>query len=156
MNVHKRCEKNVANNCGINTRDMAQILQELGISGDKLRRPKKVWWSCIQFCCGVLISVLIIENVNETWRQTVALFKPERFYCLLVIILLICMLFFSQASFSETIAGCRSAEQGDRGVLPGIAGVWLFDSMLFEKQRPELKWMTSIWFAHLLSKYFAT
>ena len=42
MNVHKRCEKNVANNCGINTRDMADILKELGISGDKLSKPKKV------------------------------------------------------------------------------------------------------------------
>ncbi|WAR20129.1 KPC2-like protein [Mya arenaria] len=36
MNVHKRCQKNVANNCGINTRDMAQILQEMGITTDKL------------------------------------------------------------------------------------------------------------------------
>ncbi|KAH9514541.1 Calcium-independent protein kinase C [Bulinus truncatus] len=57
--VHKRChqhivtkcpgsrdvsndEKNVANNCGTNTRDMAQILSEMGISGDKLRpKPQK-------------------------------------------------------------------------------------------------------------------
>lgn len=36
MNVHKRCQKNVANNCGINTRDMAQILQEMGLNTDKL------------------------------------------------------------------------------------------------------------------------
>lgn len=41
MNVHKRCEKNVANNCGINTRDMAQILQDLGITGDKLGSSRK-------------------------------------------------------------------------------------------------------------------
>jgi novel protein kinase C epsilon type len=32
MNVHKRCQKNVANNCGINPRQIALILQELGIS----------------------------------------------------------------------------------------------------------------------------
>ena len=36
LNVHRRCQKNVANNCGINTRDMAQILQEMGITTDKL------------------------------------------------------------------------------------------------------------------------
>ncbi|CAL1536968.1 unnamed protein product [Lymnaea stagnalis] len=44
MNIHKRCQKNVANNCGTNTRDMAQILSEMGISGDKLRPkpPKKM------------------------------------------------------------------------------------------------------------------
>ncbi|XP_059173318.1 calcium-independent protein kinase C [Physella acuta] len=42
MNIHKRCQKNVANNCGTNTRDMAQILSEMGISGDKLRpKPTK-------------------------------------------------------------------------------------------------------------------
>ncbi|XP_044728006.1 protein kinase C isoform X2 [Chrysoperla carnea] len=34
MNVHKRCQKNVPNNCGINTKQMAQILEEIGISPD--------------------------------------------------------------------------------------------------------------------------
>ena len=45
MNVHKRCQKNVANNCGINTKDMATVLNQLGISGDKLNasKRKKVW-----------------------------------------------------------------------------------------------------------------
>ena len=44
LNVHKRCQKNVANNCGINTRDLAQILQELGITSEKLSQKgrKKV------------------------------------------------------------------------------------------------------------------
>lgn len=41
MNVHKRCQKNVAKNCGINTKNMAQILNELGISGDKFSARKK-------------------------------------------------------------------------------------------------------------------
>ncbi|XP_074655655.1 calcium-independent protein kinase C-like isoform X2 [Tubulanus polymorphus] len=41
MNVHKRCQKNVPNNCGINTKEMSAIMQQLGISGDKLSRPKK-------------------------------------------------------------------------------------------------------------------
>ena len=41
MNVHKRCEKNVANNCGINTKDMAAVLNQLGISGDKLNASKR-------------------------------------------------------------------------------------------------------------------
>jgi len=52
MNVHKRCQKNVANNCGINTKEMAQILAAMGISTDKLgpppRKPNKV--SCTSFC----------------------------------------------------------------------------------------------------------
>jgi len=41
MNVHKRCQKNVANNCGINTKDMAAVLNQLGISGDKLNASKR-------------------------------------------------------------------------------------------------------------------
>lgn len=41
LNVHKRCSKNVANNCGINTKDMAKVLQELGICGDKLSTAKR-------------------------------------------------------------------------------------------------------------------
>lgn len=32
MNVHKRCQKNVANNCGINPKQVALLLQQLGIS----------------------------------------------------------------------------------------------------------------------------
>ncbi|XP_065200537.1 protein kinase C-like isoform X1 [Planococcus citri] len=32
MNVHKRCQKNVANNCGINVRHLAELLDEIGIS----------------------------------------------------------------------------------------------------------------------------
>ncbi|KAF4516850.1 hypothetical protein B566_EDAN006245 [Ephemera danica] len=41
MNVHKRCQKNVANNCGINTKQMAQILSAMGISTYKLTPTKR-------------------------------------------------------------------------------------------------------------------
>ncbi|ESO04662.1 hypothetical protein HELRODRAFT_78764 [Helobdella robusta] len=41
LNVHKRCLKNVPNNCGINTKYMAKVLQELGICGDKLGSTTK-------------------------------------------------------------------------------------------------------------------
>lgn len=40
MNVHKRCQKNVANNCGINTKEMAEILNEIGILPDKQGLPR--------------------------------------------------------------------------------------------------------------------
>ncbi|KAF5300530.1 hypothetical protein FQR65_LT09151 [Abscondita terminalis] len=44
LNVHKRCQKNVANNCGINTKQMADILTAIGVSPDKQtpRRSKYV------------------------------------------------------------------------------------------------------------------
>ena len=66
MNIHKRCQRNVANNCGTNTRDMAQILQEMGISWEKLGpqrgpRSKKVHPFCVSHvmlvhnkqCCSI-------------------------------------------------------------------------------------------------------
>jgi len=36
MTIHKRCEKNVAKNCGINTKDLAERLKELGLFGKKV------------------------------------------------------------------------------------------------------------------------
>ena len=41
MNVHHRCQKNVANTCGINTKQMAEILNQLGISPDKQGQPPR-------------------------------------------------------------------------------------------------------------------
>ncbi|OXU21603.1 hypothetical protein TSAR_005003 [Trichomalopsis sarcophagae] len=41
MNVHKRCQKNVANNCGINMKAMAEVLSTIGISPDKqIKAPR--------------------------------------------------------------------------------------------------------------------
>ena len=42
MNVHKRCQKNVANNCGINTKEMADILNAIGVNTKINQRKKKV------------------------------------------------------------------------------------------------------------------
>ena len=36
MNVHKRCHKNVTNNCGINSKKFGEVLGELGISSESL------------------------------------------------------------------------------------------------------------------------
>ncbi|XP_030854595.1 calcium-independent protein kinase C isoform X3 [Strongylocentrotus purpuratus] len=41
MNVHKRCSRNVANNCGVNNKEMADILREMGVTGDKLSIKRK-------------------------------------------------------------------------------------------------------------------
>jgi len=66
MNVHKRCEKNVANNCGINTKDMAAVLNQLGISGDKLnpskRKKVRVVWSCFRVLSIYLFLVFYRHN----------------------------------------------------------------------------------------------
>ncbi|KAI8046048.1 hypothetical protein M5D96_002248 [Drosophila gunungcola] len=56
MNVHKRCQKNVANTCGINTKQMAEILSSLGISPDKQqpRRSKREFFSSCHKKKGLL------------------------------------------------------------------------------------------------------
>uniref|UniRef100_A0A672QCA5 Protein kinase C n=1 Tax=Sinocyclocheilus grahami TaxID=75366 RepID=A0A672QCA5_SINGR len=46
MNVHKRCESNVAPNCGVDARGIAKVLSDLGVTPDKLsgsvQRRKKI------------------------------------------------------------------------------------------------------------------
>ncbi|XP_017891352.1 protein kinase C isoform X2 [Ceratina calcarata] len=42
INVHKRCQKNVANNCGINTKAMGEILSAMNISPDKQTKTPKI------------------------------------------------------------------------------------------------------------------
>jgi len=41
LNVHKRCQRNVANNCGINTKQLAEMLSRMGVSSQKLTQGKK-------------------------------------------------------------------------------------------------------------------
>lgn len=41
MNIHKRCQKNVANNCGINSKQLAEILRAIGISIGKPKSTTK-------------------------------------------------------------------------------------------------------------------
>ncbi|KAK2852854.1 hypothetical protein Q7C36_008055 [Tachysurus vachellii] len=46
MNVHRRCESNVAPNCGVNARGIAKVLSDLGVTPDKIsssaQRRKKI------------------------------------------------------------------------------------------------------------------
>lgn len=46
LNVHKRCYKNVANNCGVNSKEMAQILKDMGLTGNKLSESMRVKKVC--------------------------------------------------------------------------------------------------------------
>ena len=41
INVHKRCQTNVANNCGINTGQLAEILNEMGMTAHTLSARSK-------------------------------------------------------------------------------------------------------------------
>ena len=37
INVHKRCERMVPHNCGINQKDLAKVMEEMGVTPDQLR-----------------------------------------------------------------------------------------------------------------------
>lgn len=39
MNVHRRCESNVAPNCGVDARGIAKVLSDLGVTPDKISNP---------------------------------------------------------------------------------------------------------------------
>jgi novel protein kinase C epsilon type len=41
MNIHNRCKDNVANNCGINTKQLAEMLNEMGITMNKSTQPRR-------------------------------------------------------------------------------------------------------------------
>lgn len=41
MNVHKRCQKNVANNCGIDVKQLSEILADMGIRPQEPGKPSK-------------------------------------------------------------------------------------------------------------------
>lgn len=53
MNVHRRCETNVAPNCGVDARGIAKVLADLGVTPDKItnsgQRRKKVMGYSVGF-----------------------------------------------------------------------------------------------------------
>ena len=59
INVHKRCQKNVAFNCGINPKQVALLLQQLGISdtanqtGGKTNKTARDTRQQVRCCCLV-------------------------------------------------------------------------------------------------------
>ena len=83
INIHKRCRNNVANNCGTNTKDMAQILQEMGISGEKLRPKTKKVNSVTAYINRFKYkkNVLNIENLSH-----LQLVRPYKFSSIIFVI----------------------------------------------------------------------
>ncbi|XP_062621561.1 calcium-independent protein kinase C-like isoform X2 [Saccostrea cucullata] len=42
INVHKRCKKNVANNCGLNSKQLAKVIQEIGLTPGNTRKKPSI------------------------------------------------------------------------------------------------------------------
>lgn len=68
MNVHRRCETNVAPNCGVDARGIAKVLADLGVTPDKItnsgQRRKKVILLCIitfkkSDKCDYIVTLLV-------------------------------------------------------------------------------------------------
>ena len=76
MNVHKRCQKNVANNCGINPKQMAEILSALGISSDKLGKPP-----CRKKKVILYFFVKILALYNNQGFESSLFSKLCSYYC---------------------------------------------------------------------------
>nr|QNS30455.1 protein kinase C epsilon [Locusta migratoria] len=66
MNIHKRCQKNVANNCGIDTKQMAEILAAMGITTDKLTPPRPKTGSS----CNMSMSSTSEKSLSSTNTTT--------------------------------------------------------------------------------------
>ena len=79
MNVHIRCQKNVANNCGLNAKEMAQILKDMGTTGNKLTesmRVKKVenWIYHYIVLTSCICSESIVLVLQGRWTRRGNLF----------------------------------------------------------------------------------
>uniref|UniRef100_H2SG45 Protein kinase C n=1 Tax=Takifugu rubripes TaxID=31033 RepID=H2SG45_TAKRU len=51
VNVHRRCERNVAPNCGVDARGIAKVLSDLGVTPDKIFNSTK-WLLSLSRCRG--------------------------------------------------------------------------------------------------------
>ena len=66
MNVHKRCQKNVANNCGINVKQLSEILADMGIRPQEAVKPSKkkvsTYFVFLKKCYMFLISIHLQDH----------------------------------------------------------------------------------------------
>lgn len=60
VNVHRRCERNVAPNCGVDARGIAKVLSDLGVTPDKIfnsaQRRKKVSYQLYYFTLQTFVK----------------------------------------------------------------------------------------------------
>lgn len=45
INVHKRCKKNVANSCGINPKEFAKVIRDIGLTPDTRKKVRENHWN---------------------------------------------------------------------------------------------------------------
>lgn len=68
VNCHKRCKKNIANTCGINTREMSVRLKDLGIISD-INSRKKVSVILLLMDIGFFFQYVKLMFTNDVKRM---------------------------------------------------------------------------------------
>lgn len=66
INVHKRCKKNVANSCGINPKEFAKVIRDIGLTPDTRKKVRENHWNyrmVIQSTVG-LAAICFHTSVN--------------------------------------------------------------------------------------------
>lgn len=88
VNVHRRCEGNVAPNCGVDARGIAKVLSDLGVTPDKIfnsaQRRKKVSYQL----SWIILQCILFQNKAEVISCVFRLLPssclrfrtPRRFY----------------------------------------------------------------------------
>ncbi|CAL7949781.1 unnamed protein product [Xylocopa violacea] len=77
INVHKRCQKNVANNCGINTKAMAEILSAMNISPDKQIKTPKINYRITTCQSGQTPTTMTVTDTLPTDNSQTVQKKEE-------------------------------------------------------------------------------
>lgn len=116
MNVHKRCQKNVANNCGINTKEMAEILNAIGVNTKINQRKKKVNYFHFQLSSTCLELLNTVGNPRlPHWVNAKEMGGIFQWVCGIAVWTLIqpitrnsqCAMWFVNKNLKNTAMGCR-------------------------------------------------
>ena len=69
--MHKRCKNNVANNCGINARQLADILNDMGMTPSKLNESAKPAKKKVLTYLPILKEQFVMKGMCIVWHSDI-------------------------------------------------------------------------------------
>lgn len=77
MNIHKRCEQNVALNCGVNSAELASKLSEIGLLNTLSKRKSQVVSYELSQIASFIREYLVLLNTHLfcVWLNICAFFS---------------------------------------------------------------------------------